>query len=334
MNRRRRKPPRRKPNRNTEVLAAALFFATRLFATTDLPVHENHLRLIVAGDAGATHSILRAGMLRIQAQQPIDAVLLVGDNFYPCGILGLDDPQWTKITQHFGPLHVPIYPILGNHDYGDPQVHDGKLSTCGPTDPDAELEEVERFADWHFPARSYELHSQLVDIIMMDSQPIASGFTAPFRGSATATEDVQFLKQELERSTATWRIVVGHHTIYSSGVHGRTNDSLRTNMRALLPMLDGSHGADLYICGHDHDLELIGNESGARPWFLISGAGSALDAMRPRSLAEPPTIFPVPLDPFLGFAVVDVTPARLSITFYDKLGSERGGPFTMQQRGH
>jgi tartrate-resistant acid phosphatase type 5 len=316
------------------VFAAALFFVTRLFATVDLPVHGDHLRLIVVGDAGATHSILRAGMLRVQKQHSIDAVLLVGDNFYPCGIHGLDDPQWTKVTQHFGPLHIPIYAVFGNHDYGDPQLHEGRLSTCGPTDPDAELEETERFKDWHFPARSYELHSPLVDIVMMDTQPIASGFTEPFRGSATASADVAFLKEELAQSTATWRIVVGHHTIFSSGVHGRTNDSLRTNMRALLPLLDASHGADLYICGHDHDLELIGDEAGARPWFLISGAGSALDEMRPRSSAEPPTIFPVPLNPFLGFAVVDITPARLSITFYDRTGRERGVPFTMQRQAH
>lgn len=273
-------------------------------------------------------------MLRVQQLHRIDAVLLVGDNFYPCGIHSLDDPQWTKITQHFGPLRVPIFAVLGNHDYGDPQLDNGKLDTCGPTDPDAELEETQRFADWHFPARSYELHSPLVDIVMVDTQPIASGFTEPFRGSATATEDVQFLKEELEHSTATWRIVVGHHTIYSSGVHGRTNDSLRRNMRALLPVLDSRHGADLYICGHDHDLELIGNEAGARPWFLISGAGSGLDAMRLRSSAEPPTIFPVPLNSFLGFAIVDITPARLSITFYDRLGTQHGVPFTMQHQTH
>jgi hypothetical protein len=89
-------------------------------------------------------------------------------------------------------------------------------------------------------------------------------------------------------------------------------------MRALLPVLDASHGANLYICGHDHDLELVGDETGTRPWFLVSGAGSALDAMRPRSSAEPPTIFPVPLNPFL----------------VDRTGTERGVPFTMRRQAH
>ena len=316
------------------VLAIAFLFAAKLFATEDLRVHENHLRLLIIGDAGATHSALRPGMLRVHQQNPIDAILLIGDNFYPCGISGLDDPQWTKITQHFGPLQVPIYAILGNHDYGDPQEHNHELVTCVPTDPEAELEEGDRFPAWQFPARSYALQSPLVDIIMIDTQPIASGFTQPFRGSATGAENVEFLRQQLQKSIGTWRIVVDHHTIYSSGVDGRTKDSLRSNMRALLPLLEsGKSGADLYICGHDHDLELIGDrDARVRPWFLISGAGSGLDTMRTRSATEPATLFPSSLSPFLGFAVVDITQTVLTITFYDRKGDVRGGPFALVRR--
>src|SRR5256885_5275730 len=36
-----------------------------------------------------------------------------------------------------------------------------------------------------------------------------------------------------------------------------------------------------YICGHDHDMELIGGH----PPILISGAGSGLDVMKPRRAA-------------------------------------------------
>jgi tartrate-resistant acid phosphatase type 5 len=312
----------------------ALLLTVSLFTTTSLPVRNNHLRLLVVGDAGATHSMLRAGMMRIEKEHPVDAIVLVGDNFYPCGIHGLDDPQWTKITEHFGPVGVPIFPVLGNHDYGDPQVHNGQLTTCGAPDPEAEIDETQRIPEWHFPARSYALKSALADIIMVDTQPIASGFLQPFRGSATTAEETEFLREQLQESTATWRIVVGHHTIFSSGEHGRTDDTYRSNMRALLPALDARNGADLYICGHDHDLELIGSVSGARPWFLISGAGSANDVMKPRYGPEPPTIFPVPLRTFLGFAVVDITPARLSITFYDKIGWQKGVPFTMRHVAH
>lgn len=313
------------------MFAAALLLATNLFTTADLPVHGDHLRLMVVGDAGGTHSALRAGMVRVQHEHHVDAILLVGDNFYPCGIQGVDDPQWTKITQHFGPVGVPIYAIFGNHDYGDPQTHGDLLTTCGPTSPEAEIDEQRFIPEWHFPARSYALRSPLVDIIMLDTQPIASGFDAPFRGSATAAAETDFLKQQLNESQAPWRIVVGHHTIYSSGEHGRAADSARANMRALLPLLQSpSSGADLYICGHDHDLELIGDRHAmVRPLFLISGAGSGLDTMKARQDSEPATIWPSPLRSMIGFAVVDVTPMEMSATFYDHIGTERGGPFKM-----
>ena len=316
------------------MLTSVVLAATTLFASAELPVAKTSARFIVTGDAGATHSQLRAGMLRVNAERHIDAVLLLGDNFYPCGIHGLDDPQWTKITEHFGPLNVPIYPILGNHDYGDPQWNAGAISTCGPTDPDAEIDESRLIPEWHFPARNYTLHSPLVDIIMIDTQPIASGFDTAFRGSATAAEERDFLAKSLAESHATWRIVAGHHTIYSSGMHGRMHDSLRQNMRELLPMLeDRTTGADLYICGHDHDLELIGDRTGhARPLFLISGAGSGLDRMRPRGPNEPPTIFPAVLEPFFGFAVLDIAPGTLTITFYDNKGNQRSQPLTITKR--
>jgi len=105
-------------------------------------------------------------------------------------------------------------------------------------------------------------------------------------------------------------------------------------MRALLPMMhELKTGADLYICGRDHDLELIGDrDARVRPLFLISGAGSGLDEMKTRRGVEPATILASPLRAIIGFAVLDITPARLAITFYDHDGDRRGGPFTMQRR--
>jgi len=38
------------------------------------------------------------------------------------------------------------------------------------------------------------------------------------------------------------------------------------------------------------------------------------------------------LSPFLGFAVIDINLAVLTITFYDRKGYVRGGPFTLVRR--
>jgi hypothetical protein len=114
-------------------------------------------------------------------------------------------------------------------------------------------------------------------------------------------------------------------------MHGRRNDATQRRMRALVPSLIEGH-VDLYICGHDHDMELIGDLRRERgPLFLVSGAGSGLDEMRARkSPGEPPTIYPLPPDkPYLGFAVVEVAPDHLSITFNNAAGAQTAGPFTI-----
>jgi len=71
---------------------------------------------------------------------------------------------------------------------------------------------------------NYLLRSKLADFVMLDTQPIALGFATPIAGSATAREEASWLAAALDRLPHHWRIVVGHHTIYSSGMHGRRND--------------------------------------------------------------------------------------------------------------
>ena len=62
---------------------------------------RNVLRFIVVGDAGTGDPHLHNGILRIARQTHIDAILLVGDNVYPCGVTSVNDPQWSKVTINF-----------------------------------------------------------------------------------------------------------------------------------------------------------------------------------------------------------------------------------------
>lgn len=295
------------------------------------------MRFIVTGDAGSTHSQLRAGMVAVMKQMKIDAILLVGDNFYPCGVTGVDDPQWTKITQHFGPTHLPIYAVLGNHDYGDQQPRGGPdYWTCGHPNPQAEVMATGTVAKWTMPARNYILHSQFADFAMIDTQPLALDFPKGYAGSLGADGEKSWVTGALDGMHAHWHIVVGHHTIFSSGVHGRTNNATQTRVRELLPLFRRDQ-VDLYICGHDHDLELLGElQRGATsdPLFLVSGAGSGTDEMRPRraTAKEPPTIYPqFPANVVMGFAVLEIDSTQLTVTFFDHSGKEIGGPFTTRK---
>ena len=148
------------------------------------------------------------------------------------GVESVDDPQWSKVTVNFADAGIPIYPILGNHDYGDPTPHPTGQTICGHPSPQAQVRATGRVPHWIFPARSYELQSPLVDIFMIDSQPIAGAWKAPFLGSETSAGEVDLLRGALAASPAHWKIVAGHHTIYSSGTHGFINHPNQRNLRA------------------------------------------------------------------------------------------------------
>ena len=318
------------------IVAIVLFCAVqrRAVYTIPLPTHAPPLRFIVTGDAGTGDPHLHNGIVALTRKMRIDAILLVGDNVYPCGVKSIDDPEWRKVTVNFADAGIPIYPILGNHDYGDPTPIGGRIVQCGDPSPAAELDASGHVPHWLFPARNYLLQSRFANIFMMDTQPIASEFKAPFRGSETLAGELDWIQSAFEHANGGWRIAVGHHTIFSSGIHGITNHRDQRHLRAhLLPLLLNEH-ADLYICGHDHDAELIGtlNKRHGQPVFLVAGDGAHSEAMEERHRPdEPPTIFPAkfPPEPLVGFTLLEITPVKLSMTFYDGVGNKRSETYTM-----
>jgi hypothetical protein len=89
-------------------------------------------------------------------------------------------------------------------------------------------------------------------------------------------------------------------------------------MRALIPALTESR-VDLYICGHDHHVELIRG----RMLHLISGAGSA--PIRPIKLRTT-TVFPEEIRrERIGFAVVEITARTIRVRMYGADGRPRTG---------
>ncbi len=314
---------------STLLLTAA---APQQLVTIPLP-STKVLRFIVTGDAGTGDPHIYKGIMAVVKKTHVDAILLVGDNIYPCGVESVDDPQWHKMTVNFVDAGVPIYPVLGNHDYGDPSPHHTQF--CGHPSPDAEVNATGHVPHWIFPARRYELRSPLAEIVMIDSQPIAGAWVTPFLGSDTAASELGVIEPALEQPFDGWKIVLGHHTIYSSGTHGHAKDFYTRNMRsALLPLFQKT-GVDLYICGHDHDTELIGSlrHKKGQTEYLVAGNGAYSQPLHKRTgSGEPPTIFPViPEKPLVGFTVMEISESAIDLTFYDGLGIARGGKLTMQR---
>lgn len=255
--------------------------------------HGDVLRIAVVGDTGAGTSAVAVGLSRAR---PLDAIILTGDNFYPCGVTSPEDPRWSLVLP-LTRLGVPVFPVLGNHDY------------CGDADPDAQ---VRVFGNWRFPAREYVVSTRFADFFFLETEPVVRG----------RARSVTFAP-----SQKPWQIAVGHHPILSSGYHGYfPRAEMATRMRALLPSMRAA-GIDLYICGHDHHLELVQGPI----LYLVSGAGSA--PIRPVKLRLR-TVFPAEInrEP-VGFALLEITASAIRVRFYEGSGEPRSEWLSGRVRG-
>ena len=253
------------------------------------------VRIAVVGDIGSGTEAIARGIARINRESPIEAIITTGDNIYPCGVKSLNDPRWVVLAP-LSRLGIPIHPVLGNHDY------------CG--DPDAEIGAP--LPNWQFPSRQYVFHTLLADFAMLDTNRYALGRAPP--------PDVDTL---LAGSATTWRIAVGHHPLLSSGYHGHFPRDQHRLMVALIPKMRHAR-VDLYICGHDHHLELIDGQ----PRMLISGAGSE---PVPPLLRHARTIWANEGPAYRGFAILEITATSMSIRFYDADGDPRSRAFVFRK---
>lgn len=215
---------------------------------------EKPIRLLALGDWGAGTSLQKEvakGMNIYAEKNPIDFIISTGDNIYGKGVKSVDDPQWkTKFENVYSGEHIQKdwYPIFGNHDYlGNvpAQIEYGKINPR-----------------WKFVHNFYQItdpsEHPLYEFFMIDTNLMVSG---------KDQEMLTWLDQALSASTAKWKIVVGHHMIRSHGVYG----DQKFMINKLKSTLD-KQTVDLYLSGHDHDLQLIKHPDD-NFYQAISGAG-------------------------------------------------------------
>lgn len=252
------------------------------------------LRLAVTGDTGKGTEAVAAGIAALHRTAPVDAILLAGDTFYPCGVTSEHDPRWSLVAP-LTRIGVPLLPVLGNHDF------------CGKSDPDAQIRATGVVDHWRFPARQYIVRSPFADFLFLDTTPLVKGKA---NGVAPA------IREAFSKSSVPWRIVVGHHPVISSGYHGYFPRKEVSRMRELIPLLREMK-VDAFLAGHDHHQELIRG----RMMHLISGAGSS--PIPPIKLRVT-TIFPPEIRrERIGFAIVEIAEKRIRVRFYGADGKPR-----------
>ena len=248
------------------------------------------LRIAVTGDTGSGAAGVAEGIAHVHRQKTLDAIVLTGDNFYPCGVESADDPRWKLVTP-LTRIGVPVFPVLGNHDY------------CGKADPEAQINAP--VANWRFPARNYVLRAGVADFAFVDTDPYVKGKVRELP-----------IAEAFASSRAPWRVVVGHHPVISSGYHGYFPRDEVKRMRDTIPTLRAVK-ADLFIAGHDHHVEYIRG----RMLHLISGAGSS--PIPPVKLRLS-TLYPAEIRrERIGFAVVEISAKRIRVRFYDARGKAK-----------
>ncbi len=222
------------------------------------PVH-----LVAFGDYGTGSSdqtaVARAIAQR-NASQRFDLGITLGDNFYFCGVRSVDDPKWkSRWEDVYTPLGFPFYASLGNHDYGHPPI----ICPMQRSSPEAEVAYTAHSKSWRMPASYYTFKAGPVQFIAIDTEGWSEQQLAWIKATLDASANDPDIK---------WRVVYGHHPIYTSGVH--LNERRISVLRAqLLPVLKAAH-VDAYICGHDHDLEHL--RSDGMEFFICGGGGAKL----------------------------------------------------------
>ncbi len=232
-----------------------------LTSVDEVPPSSAALDFLVTGDSGQDSEDRKRvveALVRSHQASPVAFLMLTGDNIYPSGATTATDPAWKlHIEDAFAPLiaDMPIYPCLGNHDhYGN---------------PDAQIDYAKTHSFWKLPARYHNFTKPVsaeskAEFFVLDTSPIRE---LPF-SQLRPIDQVSWFEQAAARSTASWKIGLGHHPFHSGGPKGGSDKIVW----AFAPGF-AKYDVDLYFSGHNHDQELI--DTGRGCLQIVSGAGSA-----------------------------------------------------------
>ena len=148
-----------------------------------------------------------------------------------------------------------------------------------------------------------------IRFIFLDTNPFVKKYLEKSKEYADVakqdtTEQLSWLDSLLTRNEDI-KIVVGHHPVYSSSKsHGNTPELIEK----LEPRFK-KHNVQLYLAGHDHDLQLQIPEGKTN--YVISGSGSKL---RP-AFSEKYTKY---AQSIAGFALISINGSSYSLQFINQ----------------
>ena len=205
----------------------------------------NLKRLFLLGDIGLFNNPLNKIVNYIQNDiRYNDALVILGDNFYPSGINDSCDIKVNQFNNIFKNINKPIYSILGNHDYLE--------------NPIAQINHT----NWIMPNFYYKQEYENIDLFFLDTVLFNkhSGLEK-FKIenihnnsiSNLINEELNWFENELKLSNKK-KIVFGHYPIISNGYYKNKKD---TEIFYYLIDLFKKYNILTYISGHEHNIQYI-----------------------------------------------------------------------------
>lgn len=280
----------------------------------------NHAPLHVYPDTNITTerggaAAVGQAMTTLCQQKPCQFAIQLGDNIYPDGAAaddGKDDTQRMNdlILTPLKPLfeenpQLMIYSALGNHDWKTSRKGVAMQTQWMKTQPNFTLDE-----QGYYKYTIGEPGND-VEFFVLDTNMLLSGQTfyeVPLNKDGSEVPDdialaqniaeleehnqheiplngedekqLAWLAKGLKQSSAKWKVVYGHHILWSIG--GTKYSEGHVLRRLIMP--DLCQYADAYIAGHEHDLELLTDDcsqyNDGKPMkklpLIISGAASKM----------------------------------------------------------
>jgi predicted phosphodiesterase len=209
-------------------------------------IHKEFSFIYVGDVQDSVNGIFPVVMQHIRQRNPNMELYLFGGDL----IERPHDQYWNEFFRSVDSTSqtTPIVAIAGNHEYikGIPRKLEERFTLVFPYFHDKTAGESNHVFTFKYKNAQFFLLDSNVGIYGLYKQR-------------------QWLRNELEQSSARWKIVSFHHPVYS--IRGRFNNLF---VRMMLNPVLKAQGVDLVLQGHEHGYARISNKENTTPLYIIS----------------------------------------------------------------